>query len=117
MLRALLRPTTVLIFAATPALSAAGAHWRCQPTPDMTALACHAGTPAVRVAAQAPAAVTAHVNGTRFPLDPARRWMVDLWTVPTDIEQVELLVRATICYRSPGCTVQLDWPMLAPPAR
>ena len=52
-------------------------------------------------------ATTAVVNGTRFPLDAARVYMVDLWSPPTDADFVRLLARATICYRSPGCQVMV----------
>ena len=56
------------------------------------------------------AGTTAVVNGTRFPLEPERTWFVEMWSPPTEPEFVELLARATICYRSPGCSVQvLPW--------
>ena len=45
------------------------------------------------------------VAGTSFPLDTRRQYSVDLWTPPSDMEFVAQLARATICYRSPGCSV------------
>jgi hypothetical protein len=57
-------------------------------------------------AATAPAPDTTRlVNGTSFPLDPARVYTVDLWAPATEREWVEQLAHATICYRSPGCQV------------
>jgi hypothetical protein len=61
-------------------------------------------------AAAAPVTPTAIVNGVAFPLDRGRRWTVDLWSPPTEPDNVALLARATICYRSPGCSVRvLPW--------
>jgi len=82
-----------------------------------TAWLCHLDESAVRLVcvveahgAPPPSAPTATVNGTRFPLDPARLWVVDLWTPPSEMDFVEQLARATICYRSPGCSVQVAPP-------
>lgn len=90
-----------------PTLAVAGTHWYCELTPDLLRLACRAATPD---AGDGERAVTASVNGTQFPLDAKRRWFVDLWSPPTEYDRVELLARATICYRSPGCSVQLNLP-------
>ncbi|MBL8343242.1 MAG: hypothetical protein JNL30_17380 [Rubrivivax sp.] len=86
--------------------------WRCTLADDLVRLHCVAA-PAERretVAAEAPSAAepTAQVRGTRFPLDPQRRWTVDLWSPPTEPGFVELLARSTICHRTPRCSVQVD---------
>ena len=93
------------IFLLLPGAAAAGTHWRCELMPDLVRLACRAEMVSTDTATVAPA--TATVNGTRFPLDASRPWFVDLWTPPSDAEWLQLLARATICYRSPGCTVEL----------
>jgi len=94
---------TSLLLAAAQAATV----WHCALSPDLVRLECVADP--ITPAAIAPAA-TASVNGTRFPLDPERRWVVDLWSPPSDPERVTQLARATICYRSPGCEVQLTLP-------
>lgn len=78
--------------------------WLCGLSEDALRLVCLADLdPAnLPVAETAPRAT---VNGTSFPLDPRRRWVVDLWSPPTELAAVEHLARATICYRSPGCRV------------
>ncbi len=78
--------------------------WICSLAADATRLICVADADplAASGAAPAPAAV---VNGTSFPLDPRRVYSVDLWSPATDMEFVAQLARATICYRSPGCSV------------
>ncbi len=81
--------------------------WACTLSDDLVRLHCTAGDGAT------PQAATVAVNGTAFPLDPRRHWVVDLWSPPTEIEFVERLARATICYRTPGCTVTVDAPSLA----
>lgn len=81
--------------------------WACTLSDDLVRLHCAADEGA------APQATTTTVNGTAFPLDPRRRWVVDLWSPPTEIEFVERLARATVCYRSPGCTVTLAAPSLS----
>jgi hypothetical protein len=90
-----------------PALAAAGTQWHCELTPDLLQLTCRAALPDAGAVEQT---ATASVNGTVFPLDARRRWVVDLWSPPTEVERVELLARATICYRSPGCSVRLNLP-------
>lgn len=126
-------PTAV---AATPATTPSPATWTCSLSKDLVQLVCHAdGSPLAEPATPeemdradpreqagpppaSPAStstgptatITATVNGTRFPLDVTSRWTVELWSVPTDADNVALLARATICYRSPGCTVRvLPW--------
>ncbi len=102
------RTTACSLLLATLALpSAAAPQWRCALSSDLVQLVCDAA------AAEEPAAATASVNGTRFPLDTRRRWVVDLWSPPTELAPLELLARATLCYRTPGCQVQVDVPSLA----
>lgn len=83
---------------------AAQAQWVCGLSDDAVRLVCVADAdPAMpNVADIKP---TAMVGGTTFPLDTRRQYSVDLWTPPTDMEFVAQLARATICYRSPGCSV------------
>ena len=95
----------------------AGVHWLCNLSQDLTRIVCVAdpdGDPDTNSAAghQAPAATTATVRGTRFPLDPRQIYTVDLWSPATEPERVELLARATVCYRSPGCVVTFSAPAL-----
>lgn len=108
----------VVLLAPTPA---AEVQWRCELSVDLVRLHCAAappppaGTPGPGADSAAEATtspstppITAEVNGTRFPLDPRRRWTVELWTPPTEAAFVEQLARATICYRTPRCEVQVD---------
>lgn len=81
-------------------------HWLCGLSDDALRLVCLADLdPASPPAAEAVPRAT--VNGTTFPLDPRRRWVVDLWSPPTELAPVEHLARATVCYRSPGCSVSV----------
>jgi hypothetical protein len=104
----MLRSALLCIALAAPIAAHAGTAWRCELTPDLTRLACRA-EPAQNAAADDPA-TTAVVNGTRFPLDAAQPWFVEMWSPASDMEWVALLARSTICYRSPGCTVQVAPP-------
>lgn len=88
--------------------AAAQATWLCGLSADAVQLVCVAEFDPV-LAADTPPATTAVVKGTRFPLDPAGSWVVDLWSPPTDPDTLAQLARATICYRSPGCEVILAW--------
>lgn len=81
----------------------AGTAWRCALSDDATRLVCVADAPADAAAGP----VQAVVHGTAFPLDPRRRWVVDLWSPPSDPAFVEQLARATLCYRSPGCSASV----------
>jgi hypothetical protein len=93
---------------ATTTAAHASAHWLCHVSNDGTQLICVADIESAdRAAAASPPAMTAQVRGTRFPLDPARRYTVEMWSPPTEADFVALLARATICYRSPGCEVTL----------
>ena len=96
------------LLASLAASAHAGAHWLCNVSNDGSQLICIADVePADRAATPSPPATTAQVRGTRFPLDPARRYTVEMWSPPTEADFVALLARATICYRSPGCEVTL----------
>lgn len=104
-LRAALGATLLASFAAS---AQAATHWLCNVSNDGTQLICIADVePADRAATPSPPATTAQVRGTRFPLDPARRYTVEMWSPPNEADFVALLARATICYRSPGCEVTL----------
>lgn len=96
-----------LVLLAVPA-AAGEVHWLCGLSPDLTRLVCVAEqTPD---ALPMPAAATAMVRGTTFPLDPRRYYTVDMWSPPTEAATVAQLARATICYRSPDCQVTLALP-------
>jgi hypothetical protein len=82
----------------------AQALWVCGLSDDAVRLVCVADADPTWPAA-ADIRPTAMVGGTSFPLDPRRQYSVDLWTPPSDMEFVAQLARATICYRSPGCSV------------
>jgi hypothetical protein len=90
-----------------PAL--AGTQWLCGLSEDLTRLVCIADDDP-RDAAPRHEDTTAVVNGTRFPLDPRRRFTVELWSPPAEAASVELLARATLCYRSPSCQVSVALP-------
>ncbi len=105
-----------LAYLAVPALlglAALPAHartaWLCGLDDSATRLVCVADLEPAEPEGMA-SAQTAVVNGTTFPLDPRRRYVVELWTVPSDWTFVEQLARATICYRSPGCEVIVNAP-------
>ena len=96
-----------LLLSVTATLAQGGAAWVCGLSDAGTRLICVAGPEPAAAAAAAAPATTAVVNGMRFPLDAARVYTCDLWSPPTDAEFVHLLARATICYRSPDCTVTM----------
>lgn len=103
-----LRAALCAALLALPAAAAhAAAHWVCNVASSGTQLICVADVEVADDAASAAAATTAVVRGTRFPLDPVRRYVVEMWSPPTEPEFVALLARSTICYRSPGCAVTL----------
>lgn len=103
-----LRTAAVAAMLATAPLAArADTTWICTLSEDAVRLVCVAEFDPWRDAATPVRA--ARVNGTDFPLDPARRYVVDLWSPPTDWADVERLAQASLCHRSPGCTA------LAPP--
>lgn len=84
----------------------ADTHWLCGLTEGATQLACVADLDP-RAETLAAAAPVSTVRGTTFPLDVRRRWVVDLWSPPTEPAFVEQLARATLCYRTPGCSVSV----------
>ncbi len=96
-----------LLLATLALPSAAAPQWRCTLSNDLVQLVCEAQAP------EAEASTVAVVNGTRFPLDTRRRWVVDLWSPPSELASLEHLARATMCYRTPGCQVQVDVPYLS----
>ncbi len=107
----------LLGLAALPARAATT--WLCGLDDSATRLVCVADVDPAEPAS-VPATPTAMVKGTAFPLDPRERYVVELWTVPSEMAFVEQLARATICYRSPGCEVVVNAPpglaRSAPPA-
>ena len=96
-----------LLLAGPASAASARMVWLCDLPGDGTRLVCIADIDPADEPASPAGATTAVVNGTRFPLDAARVYMVDLWSPPTDADFVRLLARATICYRSPGCQVMV----------
>lgn len=96
--------TLASVLAAAPA--GAETIWLCGLSDDAVRLVCIADDDTLNVV-NSPVPETTRVNGTAFPLDRAKTWVVDLWSPPDDPSRVDLLARATICYRSPGCTVVL----------
>lgn len=87
--------------------------WLCNLSDDLARIVCVAdASDPLEPAAGPPAPGTAAVvNGTRFPLDPARPYVVELWSPATEVERVAELAQATICFRTPGCRA-----ILVPPA-
>ena len=94
-----------LLLAAPAGTAAAGVAWLCGLPGDGTRLVCVADVDPAQDPPASAGPTTAVVNGTRFPLDAARVYTVELWSPPTDPDFVRLLARATICYRSPACQV------------
>jgi len=90
---------------ASPSARAATA-WLCSLSEDAVRLVCVADANPLDGPPPATAPV-ARVRGTSFPLDPRQVYTIDLWSPPSEPERLELLARATVCYRSPGCTVTL----------
>lgn len=88
------------LLAAPPAH--AGTAWLCNLSEDAVRLICVADVDPADLAVSTP---TASVKGTKFPLDPRQLYTVDLWSPPSEPDRLELLARATICFRSPDCTV------------
>jgi len=96
---------TCLALLASPA-ARAGTAWLCSLSDDAVRLVCVADIDPLDEPPPA-AAPVASVRGTKFPLDPRQVYTVDLWSPPSDPERLELLAHATVCYRSPGCTVTM----------
>jgi hypothetical protein len=95
-------------------------HWQCSLSADLTRLHCVAAGATTQAVpgvvtdsgsvrdARAETTSKVEVRGTHFPLDTRRTWTVDLWSPPDDGAFVEQLARATMCYRTPRCQVQVD---------
>lgn len=118
-MRAAVAMAFVMLAASHPpvAHATAPAAWVCTLSEDLTRLVCIADADPLEVDAAAAVPPTATVNGTRFPLDPRRVWQVEMWSPPTEPEFVLQLARATVCYRSPGCSVTMagaSWNAIAP---
>jgi hypothetical protein len=94
----------LFLLAVTPAQG--DVHWLCGLSASATQLVCLAEVDLVgTVPVAARTETTAVVNGTRFPLDARHIYTVNFWSPATDLDFVDLLAQATLCYRSPGCTV------------
>lgn len=91
---------------------AAGVHWLCGQSDDLTRIVCVADVDDILAAELQ--RTTATVRGTRFPLDARGTYTVDMWSPATDSAWVEELARATICFRSPGCELTFSAPMSLP---
>jgi hypothetical protein len=82
--------------------------WLCGLSAEATRLHCVADADDAGADA---GAVVAVVRGTRFPLDRRQRWTVDLWSpYAGDPAWLELLARATLCYRTPACDAIVHLP-------
>jgi hypothetical protein len=86
---------------------ASAATWVCGLSEDGTRLVCAADSEPTSGDAAPAAPATAVVNGTSFPLDPARIYTVPLWTPPTEAAFVFQLAHATMCFRTASCSVVL----------
>lgn len=105
----ILRAAVAGLLASASPLCFAQALWVCGLSDDAVRLVCVADAdPTLPTAAEI--RPTAMVAGTSFPLDTRRQYSVELWTPPSDMEFVAQLARATICYRSPGCSVVMATP-------
>ncbi|MFZ2648591.1 MAG: hypothetical protein WA210_00670 [Burkholderiaceae bacterium] len=116
-------PTTIAtlvgLFLFVPREADAHTHWLCSLSQDAVRLVCVADADPMQETELAPPQRSV-VNGTVFPLDPQRQYSIDLWSPPTEMAFVEQLARATICYRSPACSVVVigeRWAAYSPPAR
>ena len=83
----------------------AATHWVCALSDDVVRLVCVADT-----GPELPTSATkgfSHVRGTRFPLDTADIYTVELWGPPVEPDWLALLAQSTICFRTPDCTVSM----------
>ena len=87
--------------------ASAGTAWLCTLSDDAVRLVCVADADPRDADPEPAAPPAAVVRGQRFPLDPRQVYTVDLWSPASEPDRLELLARATICYRSPGCTVTM----------
>lgn len=92
------------LLAVVPAQAEPRTVWMCGLSADAMRLVCVADADVqdVQAPAERPVAV---VNGTRFPLDTRQLYTVELLTQATEMAFVEQLARATMCYRTPACSV------------
>ncbi len=96
-------------------------HWNCGLSPDLRRLHCEAGPeadgPAARAASDAlevtPNAATG--RGVSCPLDPRRRWVIDLWSVSSDPEFVRLRARSVAVLAPRGLHAAIDGPVVLEP--
>lgn len=79
-------------------------NWLCGLSADTLRLVCVADA-GPQQAYEPAARPVATVNGTSFPLDPHRQYTVELLGPAGEMEFVEQLARATMCYRTPSCSV------------
>ena len=115
------RPSVRLLFTvamflmafALPVPALAGTHWLCGLSSELVQLVCVVDTDIGGAEPVLPDKLTAVVHGARFPLDPRQTYVVNMWSAPNDLERVELLARATICFRSPDCQVNFSAPAVA----
>jgi hypothetical protein len=92
--------------------AAAGTHWLRGLSDDSVRLVCVADPDEAAATGdlgpiQAGTDQSEVVRGTRFPLDAGDVYTVELWSPPDDAQWLVQLARATICYRSPGCSVSV----------
>ncbi len=109
-----MRRSLLALALAWPAAAPASTHWLCGLSGDLTLIVCVADVDPARSEPAVESRVTATVNGTRFPLDPRKTYRVPLWSPAIERVAVEQLAQATLCYRTPECTVTLVAPMLEP---
>ncbi|CAD5372285.1 conserved exported hypothetical protein [Rubrivivax sp. A210] len=103
---------TLLLAAALlvqPVAALASSHWMCGLSEELTQLVCVADNEIDVVDDAAPVQKLV-VRGTQFPLDTARVWTVDFWAPATDMDMVRQLANATLCYRTPNCSVVVSAP-------
>lgn len=107
--RQLFRSVLLGALLAATAPAQAAVTWLCGLSEDLVRLECVADADPVPEDAAAPTA-TARVRGTTFPLDARKRYQVDLWTPPSEPDFVIALAEATMCWRTPECTVIVRLP-------
>ncbi len=86
------------------ATAAARPTWICSLSDDAVRLVCVADADPHDAAQEASAPGTTF-NGTVFPLDPRRMYVVEMWSPPSDMAFVEQLARSAVCFRTPACHV------------
>lgn len=100
-----------LVLAVMPATALAGTHWLCSLSQDLVRLICVADTDGLEP--EPTAVVRRTVRGVKYPLDPQQQYVVNLWAPPDELERVEQLAKATICYRDAECQVTFSAPTVA----